>query len=66
MKCKVISQKMLSAECWLIQVWGLDACQDCDYQKTRDCGGKQILKTGKNILGNEIPLPDIGRSHESR
>ena len=66
MKCKVISQKMLSAECWLVQVWGFDACRDCDYKDTRECGGENILKTGKNVFNHNIPLPDIRRNHESR
>jgi len=65
MKTKIISQKMLSAECWTVQVWGINACRDCDYQRTKECGGDQILKTGKNTLGNEIPLPDIRGNHES-
>ena len=65
MKTKIISQKMLSAECWTVQVWGIEACKDCDYQHTKECGGKQIHKTGKNTLSNKIPLPDIRRNHES-
>jgi len=65
MKTKIISQKMLSAECWSVQVWGIEACMDCDYRCTKECGGKQILQTGKNTLGNEIPLPNTRRNHES-
>jgi hypothetical protein len=65
MRTKIISQKMLSTECWSVQVWGIEACENCDYQHTEECGGKQILKTGKNKLGNKIPLPDLGKNHES-
>jgi hypothetical protein len=65
MKTKIISQKMLSAECWFVQVWGIEACMDCDYRYTKECGGRQILKTSKNALGNKVPLPDIRRNHES-
>jgi hypothetical protein len=65
MKTKIIFQKMLSAECWPVQVWGIEACKDCDFQQTIECGGKQILKTGKNTLGNKIPLLDTRRNHES-
>lgn len=64
MKCKVISQKMLSTECWFVQVWGTEACNDCDYRGTDNCGGRHILRTGKNKLGHEIPLPDKRRCHE--
>ena len=61
MKYKIISQKMLSAECWLVQVWGKDACRDCEYHNTEDCGGNHILNSGKNTLGYAIPLPDIDK-----
>lgn len=64
MKFKIISQKMLSTECWFIQVWGTAACKDCDYQNTEACGGKKILNTGKNTLGHKVPLPDVRRSYE--
>lgn len=66
MKTKIISQKMLSAECWLVQVWGIEACKNCDFQNTKECGGKQIITTGKNTLGIEIPLPDTRRNSESQ
>jgi hypothetical protein len=56
MKCKVISQKMLSTECWS---WGTGACEDCDYRGTKECGGKKILNTGRNVLAHRIPLPDV-------
>lgn len=58
MKTKIISQKMLSAECWSVQVWGIEACTNCDFHNTSECGGRQILRTGKNTLGIVIPLPD--------
>lgn len=69
MKIKIISQKMLSSECWLVQVWGFEVCTDCRYQDTEQCGGRNILITGQNILGHKIPLPDVcyktRRNHES-
>jgi hypothetical protein len=64
MKCKVISQKMLSTECWSVQVWGTGVCEDCDYRGTRECGGKEILNTGRNVLGHRIPLPDVSNKYE--
>ena len=59
MKVKIISQKMLSAECWLVQVWGTTACKECDYKSSMSCGGSTIIKKGKNVLGYDIPLLDI-------
>lgn len=59
MKIKIISQKMLSAECWLVQVWGTDACKECEFRGSHECGGQKILKRGKNALGCEIPLSDV-------
>ena len=61
MKTKIISQKMLSAECWLVQVWGTEVCRNCEYHDTENCGGKHILNSGKNTLGYAIPLPDIDK-----
>jgi hypothetical protein len=66
MKTKIISQKMLSAECWFIQVWGKEACKNCEYYHTNACGGKQILITGKNTRGINIPLPDAEEISESK
>lgn len=51
----MISQISLSDECWFVQVWGLDKCKTCSY-KGKDCGGKNIRKTGKNKLGFTVPL----------
>ncbi|MGB3479889.1 MAG: hypothetical protein WBB67_12100 [bacterium] len=59
MKIRVISQNKLSAECWQVQIWGREACKDCNYRHTKKCGGKQIINTGKNVLGHRIPLPDV-------
>ncbi|MBN2523658.1 MAG: hypothetical protein JXB24_10320 [Bacteroidales bacterium] len=66
MKTKIVSQRMLSAECWFIQVWGKEACKSCEYYNTKECGGKQILITGKNTLGIKIPLPDAGEICKSK
>ncbi len=66
MKTKIISQKMLSSECWLVQVWGIEACKDCDYRNTDECGGKRILDTSKNVLGHRIPLPYINHKTKNQ
>jgi len=65
MKTKIINQKKLSAECWHVQVWGKEACKECQYRNTKECGGRQILSTGKNDKGHAVPLPDMRRNHES-
>ena len=54
-----IPQRKLSAECWLIQFNGLEACKGCELLNTEECGGKQIRKTMKNNLGFSIPLEAV-------
>ena len=56
MQTKTIHQKNLSSECWSVQAWGTDYCKKCEYKGTKECGGKKILKTGKNELGQTIPV----------
>jgi hypothetical protein len=55
-KSRMVSQSSLSAECWGVQVWGLDHCITCEYKDTQDCGGQDIRKTGKNEKGLGIPI----------
>ena len=64
MKIKVISQRKLSSECWLVQVWGFEVCTDCQYQNTEQRGGKQIHLKNKNALGYKVPLHDVRRNNE--
>ncbi len=56
MTTKIIKQNQLTSECWNIQIWGLNACKDCEYKGTKNCGGKNILKKLKNDKGFKIPL----------
>jgi len=56
MKVKQINQNQLTEECWLIQMWGLESCKNCEAFETEDCGGKEILKTKKNNRGFTVPL----------
>ena len=51
-----IRQDKITAECWSIQMWGKEKCKTCEYLKTKACGGKDILKTGKNTKGFEVPV----------
>jgi hypothetical protein len=51
---KVIDQDQLSSECWLIQFQGKSACDHCEYKGKRECGGKDILKKGKNNKGVKL------------
>lgn len=55
-KTKVVNQGEMSSEWWEIQVWGLEACEDCEYLNTEECGGKKIRKNLKNEKGMKIPL----------
>jgi hypothetical protein len=49
-----VKQRALSAECWLIQLWGKSACDTCEARGTDECGGKEILKTGVNENGYAV------------
>jgi hypothetical protein len=51
-----IPQSELSAECWLVQMSGLDRCDKCEFAGSDECGGSEIRKTGKNELGFKVPL----------
>lgn len=53
---KTVKQNNLSSECWMVQIYGASYCETCEYKNTRDCGGKNILKTGKNAKGLNIPI----------
>lgn len=60
-KSREINQDELTQECWIVQVWGLDRCGDCEYFGTdkkphKECGGKLIRRTGKNMKGFTVPL----------
>jgi len=52
----VVKQDNLSAECWIVQLFGLANCKTCEYRDTPECGGQQIRTTGKNELGHNVPL----------
>lgn len=56
---KEIPQNTLSAECWLVQINGLEACEDCELLNTEECGGQEIRKTLKNKLGLSVPLKGV-------
>jgi len=45
---KEIDQSKLTADCWLVQFNGLQACTTCEYQGTDDCGGGKTLQALKN------------------
>ena len=53
---KQIKQTDLTGECWMIQFEGVRACEDCEAKGTEECGGKNIIRTGKNDKGLSIPL----------
>jgi hypothetical protein len=53
---RMIPQAKLSMECWTIQMQGLNACKGCEFNGKRDCGGKKIRKSGKNLLGYTVPI----------
>jgi len=52
-RMKIIKQGDLSSECLIVQMFGTSSCASCEY-KNRDCGGKEIRKTGKNSKGLDV------------
>lgn len=55
-KAVTIDQASMTAECWSVQIKGLEACKSCELRDTDDCGGENIRKTGKNEKGFPVPL----------
>ncbi len=51
-----IDQSRLTSECWEIQFKGLEACEDCEYLNTDECGGKEIRESGKNAKDYKVPI----------
>lgn len=54
MQTKQIDSSKFTGECWVVQIWGTSRCKYCRYFGTEDCGGQEILKTGKNEKGYKI------------
>lgn len=55
-KAHTIQSKDLTTECWSVQFEGKSACKKCEFRGTKECCGKNILKTGKNKKGRAVPL----------
>lgn len=53
---RIIPQKDLTGECWLIQFQGLSACHNCEAVNTDECGGKKIRERLQNEKGISVPL----------
>jgi len=53
MKIKSIRQADLTSDCWMIQFQGIEACMDCEFRGTDDCGGVEILD---RMTRGEYPL----------
>lgn len=56
-----VQQDKMTGECWFVQAWGLDKCKTCELYGTekkphRECGGKEIRKTGRNSKGFLVPV----------
>jgi len=51
---RLVRQDSLTAECWLVQAFGTDRCQECELRDTEECGGKSIRETGKNEKGCKV------------
>ncbi len=51
-----IPQSQLTDECWSIQFKGKEACLNCEFRDTDECGGKDIIRLGKNKKGYAVPI----------
>lgn len=58
MKAIKVNQAELTSDCWLIQIQGIEACEECEYKGTSDCGGKDIIK---RIAEGKYPTAGIGK-----
>lgn len=64
-QAKTVRHSQISInECWMVQTWGTTHCKDCSLRNTKDCGGQNIIKTGKNSLGFSVPLEDTSKNKE--
>lgn len=55
-KIRMVNQSNLSSECLGAQIWGKEKCKTCEIRNTSECGGKNIIKTGKNDKGIRVPV----------
>ena len=44
MEVKIMKQSDLTSDCWIIQIWGIEYCKDCEVLNTDECGGQKIRK----------------------
>ena len=51
---KQVKQRLLTGECWLVQLHGASACDECEAYGTAECGGQDILKTGVSDKGHKV------------
>ena len=42
MKTRIVSRENLTMECWMVQLQGTESCDECEYENTKECGGKEI------------------------
>lgn len=59
MGTKVVRAKLMTSECWFVQVWGLRACRGCDEKGTKECGGERIRKLIRAGKFSKTGLPDV-------
>lgn len=42
MKVRLVDFSKLTSDCWIVQLDGLRACDNCEFVDTDECGGKNI------------------------
>jgi hypothetical protein len=53
---RTLNTEKITSECWPVQFYGLQYCDNCEFKDTDECGGKQIIETGKNSKGHKVPI----------
>lgn len=51
---KRVKRRLLTGECWLVQIHGASACRTCEAYGKASCGGQDILGTGRNEKGHKV------------
>jgi len=55
---KIMKQSELTStsDCWIIQMFGIERCETCEFLNTSDCGGEKIredILSKTDITDNE-------------
>lgn len=61
---KIIRQSALTPDCWMIQFWGLEACNRCEYKGILECGGVAVIKKIEKGIIPRTGLPNLRKGEK--